>query len=90
MKYEGKLYCKLWESYFDSGKTSEDWDQLESQIKMFQEICVEDAREKIDLELKLTEVKNTTFDFLNELDNYSVEIPQELHELFNELEKLVK
>ena len=28
MKYEGKLYGKLGSTYFDTGRTSEDWDEL--------------------------------------------------------------
>lgn len=30
MKYIGKLYGKIENKYFDTGKTTEDWDKLES------------------------------------------------------------
>lgn len=39
---------------------------------------------------KLESIKDTTFDFLNELDQHGVEIPYKLHKLFNQLETLVK
>jgi len=32
MEYKGKLYGKLGHKYFDTSKTSEDWDNLEKQI----------------------------------------------------------
>lgn len=28
MQYHGKIYGKLGRKYFDTGKTSEDWDKL--------------------------------------------------------------
>lgn len=31
--YHGKLYGKLWNKYFETGKTSEDFDKMESRIK---------------------------------------------------------
>jgi hypothetical protein len=38
MKYEGKLYGKVGEDYFDTGKTSEDWDNLEIRLKEAREL----------------------------------------------------
>ena len=32
MEYKGKLYGKLGHKYFDTAKTSEDWDKMESEI----------------------------------------------------------
>jgi len=33
MKYNGKLYGKLAGKYFDTGKTSDDWDLLENDVQ---------------------------------------------------------
>lgn len=33
MEYQGKLYGKIGDRTFETGKTSEDWDNLESQNK---------------------------------------------------------
>ena len=65
MRYEGKIYGKVGGKHFDTGKTSEDWDKLET-------------------------IKDAVIDMFNELDQHRVEIPHELHPLFDELEKLVK
>lgn len=31
MEYEGKLYGKIGDEYFDTGKTAKDWDELNEQ-----------------------------------------------------------
>lgn len=36
MEYHGKLYGKIGNKYFDTAKTSEDFDKLESQNKQLQ------------------------------------------------------
>lgn len=33
MKYQGKLYGKVGRKTFDTGKTSDDWDRMESFVK---------------------------------------------------------
>jgi len=33
MEYHGKLYGKMGEKYFDTGKTTEDWDSLLEALK---------------------------------------------------------
>lgn len=33
MEYKGKLYGKIGGMYFETGKTSKDWDKMESKIK---------------------------------------------------------
>jgi hypothetical protein len=33
MMYHGKLYGKLWNKYFETGKTSDDFDKMELRIK---------------------------------------------------------
>ena len=33
MNYNGKLYGKIGRKYFDTGKTSNDWDKLEEESK---------------------------------------------------------
>jgi hypothetical protein len=43
MKYKGKLYGKLGGVYFDTGKTSEDWDNLESKVNELQEVVNENC-----------------------------------------------
>jgi hypothetical protein len=37
MKYKGKLYGKLGSQYFDTGRSSEDWDLLIDSIVAFKE-----------------------------------------------------
>ena len=37
MEYKGKLYGKLGHKYFDTAKTSEDWDKMEDEIKLLKE-----------------------------------------------------
>jgi len=32
MEYKGKLYGKIGKKYFDTGKTTDDWDRLDSNI----------------------------------------------------------
>ena len=38
MEYKGKLYGKLGHKYFDTAKTSEDWDNLEKKVKKLSNI----------------------------------------------------
>ena len=33
MMYHGKLYGKLWDKYFDTDHTTDEWDAMEKQIK---------------------------------------------------------
>lgn len=33
MMYHGKLYGKLWNKYFDTDHTTDEWDAMEKQIK---------------------------------------------------------
>lgn len=33
MDYKGKLYGKIWNKYFDTGHTAEDWDNLMLKVK---------------------------------------------------------
>lgn len=33
MKYSGKLYGKLGRKHFDTGRTTEDWDRMESALR---------------------------------------------------------
>ena len=37
MEYKGKLYGKLGGMHFDTGKTSEDWDNLEAKVNELQD-----------------------------------------------------
>ena len=39
MQYQGRLYGKIGREYFDTGKTSEDWDALEKQARGWRERC---------------------------------------------------
>jgi hypothetical protein len=43
MKYEGKLYGKIGRKYFDTGKTSDDWDKLEKRNKEANEFILDIA-----------------------------------------------
>lgn len=38
MKYEGKLYGKVGQRMFDTGKTSADWDRMKSALKAISEM----------------------------------------------------
>lgn len=38
MEYRGKLYGKIGGMYFDTSKTSEDWDNLENKVDELQEV----------------------------------------------------
>jgi len=46
MDYKGKLYGKIGNKYFDTGKTSEDWDRLESnKVELPSDEDIEDESE---------------------------------------------
>lgn len=40
MEYTGKLYGKIGNKYFDTSKTSEDFDKLEKEVKELQDEIV--------------------------------------------------
>lgn len=47
MKYEGSLYGKIGNRTFDTGKTSADWDKMESALKSAKD-CIEANRRHIE------------------------------------------
>lgn len=52
MEYKGKLYGRVKNKYFDTGKTSDDYDALEKKV--------------IELENKVHQLSNQNFDFQSE------------------------
>ena len=53
MKYEGQLYGKIGRKYFNTGKTSHDWDSMENALKAAI-VCLDTDRDLTDEEVKGT------------------------------------
>ena len=64
MEYHGKLYGKIGNKYFDTDKTSHDYDALEKQVEKLKElnefICLIEFMEKINYMRKLYKNKKYT------------------------------
>jgi hypothetical protein len=62
MRYIGKLYGKLANKYFDTGKTSDDYDELEKQVERLKGIVsgktFHDETEVLKLQVKDLEAHN--------------------------------
>jgi hypothetical protein len=58
MQYKGKLYGNIGgKLYFDTGKTSEDWDNLEKEVESFRSRVIEELEGvKKDMEAKIRAV----------------------------------
>ena len=71
MNYKGNLYGHIGGTYFETGKTSDDWDKLESQTAK-----IEAFREWISVSVEYFEENN---------DTHGISIMDNVFDKFNEL-----